>query len=797
MTIIRKETPLVATISALSLTALLLPGLTQARVPILAASAAAADSTVEDCAVLLKGVDAIRAPGGLVATLTLLDDTAFPVITGAQSKDRAPVVAAARAGKGRVVVYGHGNFIGKSGLGDSGTVQLLRNAVRWTASGKVGAIRVGLLQWPEAAPALKAAGFAVTMLTPGSLTPAGLASVDVLVGDTDSFAGPNSKPRIAAVQNWVRGGGGLVTFGVGWGWQQLNPGASLANDSGFNRLLVGLSGIGVNGGTADPTGPNVAFTADGIGLDVPSAGGAISKLEALAAGDGTGTFAPNEIRTLTRVLVQASDVLPDDDTRYLPRLKGLIAKAGPVVPTKYSPVGLNQPLERIAAVFQSRDLARVPTDQVKAHPSAASFPGSVPTEAPRIASRTLNIDADVPEWHSTGLYAAPGETITVNLPPSAVGKGFGLRIGAHKDTLWNVDTWPRFPEITVEKKINAASLKLASAFGGTVYVVVPSSRLGLGTIPVTISGAVAQPYFVKGKTTPAEWETLRSSPAPWAEIQGDRVILTVPSYVVRNLKNPEGVAAYWDQVADAAADLYSIPHERKRQERYCVDIEISAGYMHSGYPIMAHDDVDRSFVSLSLLRGNDGNKTWGFYHELGHNHQQPDWTWSGLGEVTNNLFSLYGDEQFNAADSNYTTSHGAIAPVARREKLTNYLAGGVSFEGMNSDPFLTLVFFIELRQAFGWEPFKKVFGEYRGLSDAKRPHTETEKHDQFLTRFSQAVGKNLGLYFTAWGLPTSEAARQSVASLPQWMPTDWPTSAEIAAARQKSKTIQAKIDRAP
>lgn len=740
---------------------------------------------LEDRAALLKEVAAIRAPGGLVATLTLLGDSAFTVVTGEQSGERAPIVAASRAGKGRVIVYGHGNFIGKSGLADSDTERLFINAVRWSAAGKTAkgaAVRVGLLDRAEAAPALTAAGFMVIPLTPNALTASGLASVDVLVGDTDAFAGLRGRERAEVVQNWVRSGGGLVTFGVGWGWQQLNPGANLANDSGFNRLLVPLASIGVNSGTADPTGPKGAFIADETGRDILNADRAITRLESLAAGKGT--LAPGEIRSLTRVLVQASEVLPDNDTHFLPRLKGLIAKVGPVTPTKYTPVTLNQPLARIAAVFEAQDLARTPTDQVEAHPSASAFPGAVPTEAPRIASRTLTIDTRVPEWHSTGLYAAPGETITVTLPLSAVGKGFGLRIGAHKDTLWNLDNWTRFPEITTEKKVKTAQMTMANAFGGTIYIVVPDNST-LGLIPVTISGAVAQPYFVKGRTTAAEWEILRAAPGPWAEIQGDRVIITVPSNVVRNLKDPAGVAAYWDQVADAAADLYGIPHERKRQERYCVDIEISAGYMHSGYPIMTHDDMDRSFVSLSTLRGSDGNKTWGFYHELGHNHQQPEWTWSGLGEVTNNLFSLYGDEQFNRTDANYTGSHGAVDPVVRRERLIKYLASGVSFEGMNSDPFLTLTFFIQLRQAFGWESFKKVFAEYRGLPEAERPRTEWEKHDQFLTRFSRTVGKDLGPFFTAWGLPTSEAARQSVASLPKWMPADWPTSAEIAAARPK------------
>jgi hypothetical protein len=547
--------PVLATIAALIVMTLLAPATKVAGVSNSASTSviqtSAVDTVEADRAALLKGVDSIRAPGGLSASLTLLDASAFAVVTGAQSRERAPVVAASRTGKGRVVVYGHGNFIGTSGLQDAGTATFLTNAVHWAAGGKA-QLRVGLLDWPAPATTLKAAGFAVVPLTRDTLTSQRLASVDVLVCDTTAFAAAGGRDRAAAVQKWVRDGGGLITFGVGWGWQQLNPDGSLAEDSGFNRLLVPLASIGVDGGTADPTGPQGAFVVNlsRQGLDIPTATSAITKLESLAA--GSGTLAPEMVRPLTRVLVKASDVLPESDTKYLPRLKRLIAKVGPVVPTKYSPVGLSQPLERLAAVFQSRDLARTPTDQVRAHPSAAAFPGAVPAEAPRLTGRRVVVDTTVPDWHSTGLYAAPGEAIAVNFPSSAVGKGFTVRIGAQKDTLWNVDTWPRFPEITTEKNITSASMKIANAFGGTVYVVVPRSSK-LGTIAVTISGAVAQPYYVRGKTTAVEWEKLKNAPAPWAEIQGDRIIITVPSYVVRNLRDPEGVAAYWDQVADAAA----------------------------------------------------------------------------------------------------------------------------------------------------------------------------------------------------------------------------------------------------
>jgi len=43
-----------------------------------------------------------------------------------------------------------------------------------------------------------------------------------------------------------------------------------------------------------------------------------------------------------------------------------------------------------------------------------------------------------------------------------------------------------------------------------------------------------------------------------------------------------------------------------------------------------------------------------------------------------------------------------------------------------------------------------------------------------MVRFSRACGRNLGPFFVAWGVPTSEAARKSIESLPEWMPGDWP-----------------------
>ncbi|MBN9502939.1 MAG: M60 family metallopeptidase, partial [Armatimonadetes bacterium] len=60
-----------------------------------------------------------------------------------------------------------------------------------------------------------------------------------------------------------------------------------------------------------------------------------------------------------------------------------------------------------------------------------------------------------------------------------------------------------------------------------------------------------------------------------------------------------------------------------------------------------------------------------------------------------------------------------------------------------------------------------------------QPRNDMEKHDQFLIHYSRVVGKNLGPFFQAWAVPTSQAARDSVKELPKWLPKDFPKSPNL------------------
>ena len=717
-----------------------------------------------DQAALRQGVAEIAAPG-LPGPVAVFGPQAFPVIVGRSGKDlAAPVVAASRLGQGRVVAFGHPSYLEKEALDTADTGVLVLNAVHWLARpGQT--LRVGVRQRPDLAAFLRAHQIAVDALDDAGWT-------DRLTRDA-VVSGPLADlapAETAALDRYTRGGGGLLAAELDWGWLQLNPGKTLTQHEG-DRLLA-PAGLLWADGTLDRTSPQ-GFAA---GTPPGPAFNASSALDTVLAADRAPAGTPDQaLPQAVETTLLAARTLPPGDTLLLPRLEALrTAHQDDPALALAQPLTQSQPLSRLLLTLEIQRAMRLPADRVQALPAAATFPGLVPATAPRI-TRTVEVDTAVPDWHSTGLYAAPGETVTVMVPDAAARLGLGIRIGAHTDTLWQLPKWERAPEITRVFPIRAARTLAANAFGGLVYLVVPANCKA-GTVSVTISHAVAAPLFVRGQTDLTAWrQTIRNAPAPWAELAGNNVILTLPSSVVRTLDDPEALMTLWDRILDGYADFAGIPHHRTRPERYCTDKQISTGYMHSGYPIMTGLDVAPDFVSthIILTNGDGKTKSWGFFHEMGHNHQQSDWTFDGTGEVTNNVFGLY---ILDTVCGVTTHTHPALEPAARQARLQKYVEGGAKFDQWKNDPFLALTMYIELQQGFGWDTYKKVFAGYRALPDAERPKTDDQKRDQWMVRFSRAAGRNLGPFFQAWGVPTTPEARASVAALPSWMPPDFPTA---------------------
>ena len=224
-------------------------------------------------------------------------------------------------------------------------------------------------------------------------------------------------------------------------------------------------------------------------------------------------------------------------------------------------------------------------------------------------------------------------------------------------------------------------------------------------------------------------------------------------------KNPDDLMKVWATVADLDATLTDIPLVRKSPERFCMDDQLCAGYMHAGYPIMLPSHTAKELLDADFLRTKGD---WGFFHEIGHNHQNYDWTFDGTGEVTVNFFTLYVMEKmcgFKPRETRMTIKQGEDLVKRWKEK-------GQTYQQWKSDPFLALEMFVRLQVAYGWEPFEKMFKEYRTLADAERPKNDDQKRDQWVIRFSKFTNANIASVFDAWKVPISEEARKACANYP-------------------------------
>jgi hypothetical protein len=692
-------------------------------------------------------------PGGV----SVIGPNAFALVAGKEGKTLSPVVAGSVWEKGRIVALGHNGYLG---LTTSPEVsKLLANAVRW-GSNSVPKARVGVRTNNSLAEYLTSQGFDVVRLE-GIDWLSRTDGLRVICIDAHNL---RSDKEVPALAKFVRSGGGLVIAATGWGWASLNSGKTLNADFPGNQLLI-PAGLAFNVRTPDRTGTG-GYTIGPESLDLLDASRAIDALASHEANisklDGSALAQAGATVSL------ALQSLPDDDKTFLPRINDLAKKAGGFAhPTPKTPLGSDQAVARLLTAYTVEKLKRATPEQLRAHPAALEFPGMVPGDA-LIENRELTIDTAVPGWHSTGLYAAPGALIKVAIPDDQVGKGYRVRIGCHTDSLWHHEKWSRVPEIAVSNKIEGKETRIANAFGGLVYIEVPDKTPGFN-LKCTIQGAVGSP-FTLGKTTPAEWLKQRTKPAPWAELECGRVILTIPSEHVRALEDPTQLARLWDEVIRLEDELAGTGHLRKRPERIVADVQISAGYMHSGYPIMTHLDVASHVTNLARLQAG----SWGHFHEVGHNHQSGDWTFDGTVEVTCNIFSLYVMEKLCGKPPGQ--GHDAMEPARVARRLAQHLRGDAAqkWDRWKGDAFLALTMYHQLRMGFGWEAYSKVFAEYRDLRSADRPKTDQAKRDQWMIRFSRTVGRNLGPFFEAWGVPVTADALEQIKDLPTWMPEDWP-----------------------
>lgn len=434
---------------------------------------------------------------------------------------------------------------------------------------------------------------------------------------------------------------------------------------------------------------------------------------------------------------------------------------------------------------------------------ARQFPGLVDQSEPRIqnseftldlnfvnqTSANLRIQAAPEPQFSTGFYAAPGELIKIIVPAGV--NGLSMQIGGHTDNLTGKIPLLRDPIIYNVKALYPGVNYMRNIYGGTIYI--NASFAIAQPVKFIISGAVVSPDFVLGVDTHDSWKAkVLASKVPWLELRSKRVIFLVPRDRIVNqftnatepLVNIAEPMTLWNTVfdqdyngwmglSDNALDI----RDRSPQGawRGVLDIQLSAGYGHSGFPFVGLNDSEwfGSFTSANRLKTSIN--TWGSYHEFGHNCQQVNvWSWSTLGETTNNLFSFKVASRINA---NYSTLHPAVtsgfplalgwaatpvttvaSPVATGIKNFDNTADAV----LKDDPFMRITPFVQIFETYGYAAMTKLYTEARRAQ--RFSINDVDKHDFVYEKLSDYAQLDLSAFFDAWGINISKQMVDKVAA---------------------------------
>ena len=431
----------------------------------------------------------------------------------------------------------------------------------------------------------------------------------------------------------------------------------------------------------------------------------------------------------------------------------------------------------------------VPTAAVR----TTMFPGAVAAGLPAVtqsfafnlqfkAHNYLRMSAPPRNWQSTGLYAPPDQLIrvTVSNATAADLNAVYAQIGVHTDILeptsGNVagGTFDRHPSVVVKVKLTPGENLVRSPYGGPVILVSDASVNK--TITVEVANAVQAPYFKSGVTTEAEWLARRTIGAPYAEIEGDLAIIHVPTSEISTVSyaDIQNVAAYYTQMVryhnalSGLSDDAALPHQSPQgKHRHVEDIQITAGWGHSGFPAMYYNAWQIGVPEVSVYR----SAAWGVYHELGHNYQMGAWSGVYGGETTVNLWSLYAQEAFfgNSRIVDENSYAKAIAILNDNTKPNKWASAG---------PFEQLVFLEQIRLAFpqqNWELWAQLMRRYREMSNTEHDalNTDQKRRDKFLTILCDLTNSNLTPHFDQWTIAISASAKTYCAAKPALTQQPW------------------------
>ncbi|MFM2197656.1 MAG: hypothetical protein RLZZ505_1088 [Verrucomicrobiota bacterium] len=740
--------------------------------PIIAADYAAITNTTSGQQVAGFGLPGSVARHGVTSFPVLWDDTGLALMAAGRYED-GTFPAAARA-----VVCAHDGILTSTGApptaDTASMLNLVEAAAKW-ASRKTNpsTITVGCGEgisnafWADRGYSTKSVSTAMLSST------SDLSGVDVFVFH---FHSGYTASALAKIQAFTANGGGIVCGATPWALTTgLTDAANVLTPFGLTLDHYPYWNI------IEPLGPPALdFTAT-VSTTAPSTlYSALKGSEALIR-EKAGTRSMSLLeKSIAANSISQVIALRKDIALLNSRLETLDSSYGIIAPTAANPLEkASQPVEAMLARYQSGKYDALTPAQLFAHPCADDFPGA--PLAGGTVSRNISVNGntsadfymnqgDKPVRFETGVYAAPGATITVTIPANKVAAGLQAHISPNgtEDESWNQDTWTFFPKLWRRVPLTATTTQTGHVLGGLVTILVPAGS-NLGTFNVSVSGGIPAPTFTLGVNTEAQWNnTLKNHPAPFGFIRTDKLTIYVERQQLAALSNPLAVANHWKTVMDTADEYYGYTPWRKRGEAMSSSRYVSAGLAYAGYPT---ENGWGTGGQDEFLNHAVENGSWGNYHELGHGYQDNFDDAFGIAthaEVDVNLmpamlFSMV--HHISPWENKVTQFYNAETRNASRAAFMARPAAEQTWD--HACDFNQTVaaydFYFTIGEAFGWQAYRTAFSRLMNYLQNPAASTDTPlknlnpndpnfKRNRFYILFCDATGRNLDIFFQRYGL---------------------------------------------
>ncbi|WP_293741568.1 M60 family metallopeptidase [uncultured Pedobacter sp.] len=733
---------------------------------------------------LLKGINTLPMPdtGKFVSAFFSTNEQPQIIAThnlAPQVEVSATVIITSSLGKGQIFAIGSSEYFESKLLGDQNVQHLLKNIIQ-SARNHPKKLKIAVNKTADASliNALKANKARVYVADSNKLQP----NTDIyfLTNDVKDTA------ALKAIEKYIANGGSLV-YGSPYPYIFKNRDSNKSYLNDLIKINALLSKAGIFNAytmfTAEHAKDSLTLTKEPFYLHLRNI------LSELAKPSPKQT-SPTEYAYGIEPTLELAFSNNADTSILIRKIKSTLSISDSLpIPTLNKPLDISTAAKKAGYQFSKYLFEKSHNKENSSdfvYPESKSFPGEVPKNAGR-STELIDIAVQVgsqgladpyPNYfrlHSTGVYVPAGEKVNIVIDPKYKSQYLKAQIGIHNDDLRHLDQLVRSGfDLTRSFELEKDTTTIFSPYGGLLYIRIPDSST-FKSISIIAKGVVKAPYYKLKKNKLTEWASIKNNPAPWTELATDKIILTVPTYRIKNLENPDSLLNLWDQIMDADADLAIINRTRTHPERIVVDNQVAYGYMFTIWDkiVVPNDESCELMLNDKMLKEKG---SWGHFHELGHRHQFWGLDMDEVGEVTTNLYTMYVYDK--VLKKGLYNHEGMESKDEVKQKINSYLQNQPTFEKWGKEPFTALCMYIQLIEHFGWESIIKANKIYRDMDPRKYYENELsnkERIDLWFTSISKATNSDLSSFFKIWKIPVSESVKKEAKVYKTWIPEEFAT----------------------